>query len=152
MAADRMPGCAFCSIAAGDIPALRFYEDEHAVAFMDRLPMTVGHCLVIPRRHVTDVWDLTDDDAAQVMRAVRRVADLVRERLAPAGVNLLNNNGAAADQTQFHFHVHVIPRYGRDRLLHPWERIFAPAGEIESAYRMLSAADSQPRLTATPEN
>lgn len=151
-AADRMPGCTFCSIAAGDIPSLRFYEDEHAVAFMDRLPMTVGHSLVIPRRHVTDVWDLTDDDAAHVMQAARRVAGLVRDRLQPAGVNLLNNNGAAADQTQFHFHVHVIPRYGRDRLLHPWERIFAPAGEIESAYRLLSAADPQARAAAAPRN
>jgi len=150
--ADRLPGCTFCAIAAGDVPALRFYEDEHAVAFMDRLPMTVGHCLVIPRRHVTDVWELTDDDAAHVMQAARRVAALVRERLAPAGVNLVNNNGAAADQTQFHFHIHVIPRYGRDRLLHPWERIFAPAGEIESAYRLLSAPSSQAPTAATPNN
>jgi len=112
-AAGRMPGCTFCSIVAGDIPALRICEDDHAVAFMDRLPMTVGHCLVIPRRHVTDIWELTDDDAAHVMQAARRVASLVRERLKPAGVNLLNNNGAAADQTQLHFHIHVIPRYGR---------------------------------------
>ncbi|MCY3586266.1 MAG: HIT family protein [Acidimicrobiaceae bacterium] len=151
-AAGRMPGCTFCSIVAGDIPALRIYEDDHAVAFMDRLPMTVGHCLVIPRRHVTDIWELTDDDAAHVMQAARRVASLVRERLKPAGVNLLNNNGAAADQTQFHFHIHVIPRYGRDRLLHPWERIFAPAGEIESAYRLLSAPSSQAPAAATPNN
>ena len=122
------------------------------MAFMDRLPMTVGHCLVIPRRHVTDVWDLNDDDAAHVMQAARRVATLVRERLKPAGVNLLNNNGAAADQTQFHFHVHVIPRYGRDRLLHPWERLFAPPGEIESAYRLLSATDPEARATAAPPN
>ncbi len=147
-----MPGCTFCSIVAGDIPALRIYEDDHAVAFMDRLPMTVGHCLVIPRRHVTDIWELTDDDAAHVMQAARRVASLVRERLKPAGVNLLNNNGAAADQTQFHFHIHVIPRYGRDRLLHPWERIFAPAGEIESAYRKLSAPDPEARAAEAPPN
>ncbi|WP_419920710.1 HIT family protein [Candidatus Poriferisodalis sp.] len=147
---ETVPGCTFCSIAAGNTTALRFYEDEHAVAFMDRLPMTVGHCLVIPRHHVTDVWDLTDDDAAQVMQAVRRVAGLVRERLEPAGLNLLNNNGAAADQTQFHFHVHVIPRYGRDRLLHPWERLFAPAGEIEAAYRLLSAPGPHARATAAP--
>ena len=151
-AADRMPGCTFCAIAAGEIPALRIYEDDHAVAFMDRLPMTVGHCLVIPRRHVTDIWELTDDDAAHVMQAARRVAGLVRERLNPAGVNLLNNNGAAADQTQFHFHIHVIPRYGRDRLLHPWERIFAPAGEIESAYRKLSAPGPEARAAAAPPN
>lgn len=147
-----MPGCTFCSIAAGTTPSLRIYEDEHAVAFMDRLPMTVGHCLVIPRRHVTDVWDMTDDDAAAVMQAARRVAGIVRERLAPAGLNLLNNNGAAADQTQFHFHVHLIPRYGRDRLLHPWERLFAPAGEIEAAYRKLTAPGSTAPAAAVQGN
>lgn len=147
-----MPGCTFCAIVADEIPALRIYEDDHAVAFMDRLPMTVGHCLVIPRRHVTDIWELTDDDAAHVMQAARRVASLVRERLKPLGVNLLNNNGAAADQTQFHFHIHVIPRYGRDRLLHPWERIFAPAGEIESAYRKLSAPGSPAPAAGIPNN
>ncbi len=145
-------GCTFCSIVAGEIPALRFYEDDHAVAFMDRLPMTVGHCLVIPRRHVTDVWDLTNEDAAHVMQAARRVALLVRERLTPAGVNLLNNNGAAADQTQFHFHMHVIPRYGGDRLLRPWERLSAQVGGIEEAYQRLRATEPEAQTAVVPPN
>ncbi|WP_419841823.1 HIT family protein [Candidatus Poriferisodalis sp.] len=134
-----MPGCTFCSIVAGSTPAWRIYEDEHTIAFLDRLPMTAGHSLVIPRRHVTDVWELNDADAAHVMRAARRVAGLVRERLRPAGVNLLNNNGRAAGQTQFHFHMHVVPRYGRDHLLRPSERTRALRGTIEPAYRLLSA-------------
>ena len=103
--------------------------------------MTPGHCLVIPRRHVTDIWELTDEDASHILQAARRVAHQVRERLQPLGVNLINNNGAAADQTQFHYHMHVIPRYGNDRLLHPWERMFAAAGEIEASFKRLTSAN-----------
>ncbi len=119
-----MTGCTFCEIVARRSPANFVHEDEHTVAFMDLLPMTPGHCLVIPKRHVVDVWGLDDDDAAHVMQGVTRVAHIMRERLQPAGVNVLNNNGHLADQSQFHFHFHVIPRYGQDRLLHPWERRF----------------------------
>lgn len=133
-----MSGCVFCSIAAGLSPALVIYEDEHTISFLDRLPMTLGHSLVIPKRHVTDIFELTDEDAAHVLSSCAAVARLMAERLEPAGVNVLNNNGAAADQTQFHYHCHVIPRYGNDRLLHPWERTFPMRGELEEAYAQLA--------------
>ena len=126
-----MTGCTFCEIVARRSPAFFIHEDEHTVAFMDLLPMTPGHCLVIPKRHVVDVWGLDDDDAAHIMQGVTRVAHLVRERLQPLGVNVLNNNGRHADQSQFHFHFHVIPRYGDDRLLHPWERRFGRREEMQ---------------------
>jgi len=99
--------------------------------------MTHGHCLVVPRRHVIDIWDLDDEDAAHVMRAARRVAHLQRDRLKPVGVNALNNNGREADQTQFHFHIHMIPRYGGDRLLHPFERTFGSRDEIRFIAQVL---------------
>ena len=86
---------------------------------MDILPMTPGHCLVIPKTHVRDIFELNDDTAAHIMQTCCTVANIIRQRLEPLGVNLVNNNGAAADQSQFHFHMHLIPRYGRDRLLHP---------------------------------
>ena len=130
-------GCTFCSIVEGSSPSQQIHEDEHTLAFMDLLPMTPGHCLIVPKRHVVDVWDLTDDDAAHVMQGCRKVAHLVRERLEPLGVNLLNNNGAHADQSQFHFHVHLIPRYGRDRLLHPWERTFGHPDQIRMVAEVL---------------
>ena len=132
-----MDGCTFCAIVAGESPAHLIHSDEHAVAFMDLLPMTPGHCLVVPRRHVPDVWHLDDDDAAHVMQSAARVARQVRDRLRPLGLNLLNNNGRAADQSQFHFHLHVIPRYGGDRLLHPWERRFGDLGHIAAVAQVL---------------
>lgn len=130
-------GCTFCSIVEGTSPSQTIYEDDNAMAFMDLLPMTPGHCLIVPKRHVVDVWDLDDEDAAHVMQACRKVAHLVRERLEPLGINLLNNNGAHADQSQFHFHVHLIPRYGRDRLLHPWERTFGHPDQIRTVAEVI---------------
>ena len=71
------------------------------------------------------------------MRAATRVAHLQRERLSPAGINVLNNNGRLADQSQFHFHMHMIPRFGNDRLLHPWERTFGNREEISFVAQVL---------------
>ncbi len=137
-----MTDCTFCSIVAGATPALVIYEDEHTLGFLDRLPMTLGHSLVIPKRHVTDIFELTNEDAAHVLSSCAAVARLMDERLPMAGVNLVNNNRAAADQTQFHYHCHVIPRYGHDRLLHPWERSFPMNGELERAYELLAGEAS----------
>ena len=136
-------GCTFCAIEQGESPAEIIYADDHAFAFMDLLPMTAGHCLVVPRRHVGTIVDLDDDAAAHVMQAARRVAALVIAALQPAGLNLLNNNGAAADQSQPHFHFHLIPRYGDDRLLHPWERRFGDWPDIQAtAARIRNATNS----------
>lgn len=125
-------GCTFCAIVAGDSPAEVVFETEQAVAFMDLLPMTPGHTLVVPRRHVRDLLDLGADDAAHVMEAARQLAHVVHETLQPLGLNLLNNTGRAADQSQFHFHFHLVPRYGGDRLLHPPERRFGRRDEIRA--------------------
>jgi histidine triad (HIT) family protein len=129
--------CTFCSIVDGTSPSETIYQDDHAIAFMDLLPMTPGHCLVVPRRHVVDIWDLNDEDAAHVMHAATNVAHIQRDRLSPAGINVLNNNGRLADQSQFHFHMHMIPRYGNDRLLHPWERTFGDRDQISLVAEVL---------------
>lgn len=132
-----MSHCTFCAIVKGTSPSETIYEDDHAIAFMDLLPMTHGHCLVVPKQHVVDIWDLDDAAAGQVMSAAARVAHIQRERLSPAGLNLLNNNGRLADQSQFHFHMHMIPRYGDDQLLHPWERSFGNRAEISYIAQVL---------------
>lgn len=116
--------CTFCQIIAGNSPAQFVHETEHAVAFMDLLPMTDGHALIVPKAHVVDLLDIDDVTLAHTMSAARELAAVINETLQPLGLNLLHNSGAAADQSQFHFHAHLIPRYGRDRLLHPMERRF----------------------------
>ena len=115
-----MGDCVFCSIIDGEAKSWRVYEDDAAVAFFDRGQATLGHTLVVPRRHASDLWTLTADEACDTMRTVHAVAQLLRERLAAPGLNVMPSNGTAAWQSVFHYHVHLIPRYGDDLLVPPW--------------------------------
>jgi len=112
--------CLFCRIAAGALPATIVDEDERTLSFMDINPATRGHALVIPRAHADDLHAIGTDDLHAVAVAAQRLAGRARERLGADGVTLMNSCGAAAWQTVFHFHVHVIPRYADDPLRLPW--------------------------------
>jgi histidine triad (HIT) family protein len=116
----RDPECIFCQIVAGEVPATIIDEDERTVAFMDLSPATRGHALVIPREHATDLLSIPLEDLDACMRGAQRLAHRAKEALGADGINLLNSCGAAAWQTVFHFHIHVIPRYGGDPLQLPW--------------------------------
>src|SRR5215208_8374262 len=100
---------------------------------MDIAPATRGHALVIPRRHVADLVEIGDAELSHCVSAARRLARRMRETLEPAGFNLLNSCGAAAWQTVFHFHVHVVPRYEDDPLKLPW---IPEAGDIDEIGRL----------------
>ncbi|HSO99308.1 MAG TPA: HIT family protein [Solirubrobacteraceae bacterium] len=114
------PDCIFCQIIAGELPAQIVDSDERTIAFMDISPATRGHALVIPRRHARDLLEIGPEDLTAVAIAAQRLARRMHERLAVAGINLVNSCGAAAWQTVFHLHVHVIPRYEGDPLRLPW--------------------------------
>jgi histidine triad (HIT) family protein len=114
------PDCIFCKIVAGDLPATIVEEDERTIAFMDTAPATRGHALVIPRAHARDLLSVESQDLQAVAVASQRLAARAKERLRADGVNLINACGAAAWQTVFHFHVHVVPRYEGDPLRLPW--------------------------------
>lgn len=135
MASD--PDCLFCSIIAGVIPAKIIDQDDNTVAFMDIAPATRGHALVVPREHAHDIRDISPPDLAAVHVAAQRIAKR-QERLGALGVNVLQSSGAAAWQTVFHFHVHVIPRYKGDPLKLPWEPHEGDPEEIAAAAELLS--------------
>lgn len=116
--------CVFCEIVAGTLPCAKVAEDDVTFAFMDIDPGSDGHLLVIPKRHSIDLLDVPTDDLSATMRTAQRIAKVIPAQLGADGVNLLNCSGAAAWQTVFHFHVHVIPRYSdrtRDRMELPFE-------------------------------
>jgi histidine triad (HIT) family protein len=131
------PDCIFCQIVAGEIPAEVVAEDERTVSFMDIHPGTRGHALVIPRRHTRDLWEIDPEDLTAVIQAAQRLAVRIRERLGADGVNLINSTGAAAWQTVFHFHVHVLPRYENDPLRLPWTPAEGDPGEIAALAQQL---------------
>jgi histidine triad (HIT) family protein len=114
------PDCLFCKIVAGEISATIVAQDERTIAFMDINPATRGHALVIPRAHARDVLDIDLEDLEAVAGVAQRIATKARANLGADGVTLLNSSGAAAWQTVFHFHMHVIPRYEGDPLKLPW--------------------------------
>jgi histidine triad (HIT) family protein len=112
--------CLFCGIVEGSIPSQTIDSDERTVAFMDVAPATPGHALVVPRKHSADLLEIDPDDLSATMTAAQRLARHIKEVLDADGVNLINSCGAAAWQTVFHFHVHVVPRYEDDPLKLPW--------------------------------
>lgn len=114
------PDCIFCKIVAGELPATIVAEGERTIAFMDIRPASRGHALVIPRAHCVDVHDIDPEDLQAVAVMAQGLAKRMTEALGADGVNLLNSSGAAAWQTVFHFHMHVIPRYEGDPLRLPW--------------------------------
>jgi len=90
------------------------FEDDDTLAFLPQRLEAKGHCLVIPKEHVVNIFDIPDEVLGKVMVAAKRVAGMVREKLGAAGVNILHASGKEAQQSVFHFHVHVIPRWEDD--------------------------------------
>jgi histidine triad (HIT) family protein len=125
------PDCLFCGIVAGSIPSQTIDSDERTVAFMDINPATPGHALVVPRKHSADLLEISDEDLNATVLAARRLARRMKDVLDADGINLINACGAAAWQTVFHFHIHVVPRYEDDPLKLPW--VPAPGDSDEIA-------------------
>lgn len=104
----------FSKILSGDIPSYKVYEDEHTYAFLDISQVSKGHTLVIPKNPAEDILSVNPDDLAKVIQSVQRVAKAIDKAFQPAGINVVQNNRAFADQSVFHIHFHVIPRYEND--------------------------------------
>lgn len=101
----------FAKIIAGDAPAIKIFEDDSVVAFMDIFPQTPGHCLIVPKEPARNLLDLSDDMAATAIQRVKALARAVKTALEPDGIVVTQFNGAPAGQTVFHIHFHIIPRW-----------------------------------------
>jgi histidine triad (HIT) family protein len=125
---------------AGQAPAEVLYEDEHSLAFLDIYPANRGHVLVVSKRHARDIFEISEEEAMHVMRAVVRVARAVDIALQPDGLNLIQANRSAAMQTVMHFHVHVIPRWEGDGLRPIWRRERVEASVLREIARTIARA------------
>jgi histidine triad (HIT) family protein len=108
-----MSDCIFCKIVNGEVPSAKVFENEHVFAFLDLSQVTKGHTLVIPKVHKENIFELTPEIASKVFEVVPQIANSIKKQFQPEGLNLLNNNGALAGQSVFHYHMHIIPRYGK---------------------------------------
>lgn len=104
--------CIFCKIIEKEIPAHIVYEDNDVLAFLDISQVTKGHTLVIPKKHVQNIYEI-EEEATSLFKAVPKVARALRDTFKPIGLNMINNNDRPL-QSVFHFHVHLIPRYEND--------------------------------------
>lgn len=113
-----MNECIFCQIIDGKSPATVVYDDQVVLGFYP-LPegrLADGHVLVVPKRHSADLFETPVSELGAVMVAIRRVADGIRAVLGASGVNVLNASGPNSDQSVFHLHFHVVPRWSDDGL------------------------------------
>jgi histidine triad (HIT) family protein len=113
--------CIFCKIAAGDIPSATIYEDADFRVILDIEPASKGHALILPKEHYENLYELPDELASKAMIVAKKVIARMTEVTGCAGYNVLQNNGVAAGQTVFHYHMHLIPRYENDDVTITWE-------------------------------
>jgi diadenosine tetraphosphate (Ap4A) HIT family hydrolase len=108
--------CVFCAVVAGEAPAIRIYEDDGYLAFLDTRPFTRGHTLVVPKRHTTDLTDTPPETLADMVAIGQRIAKAARATELADATNIGINDGPAAFQTVLHIHLHVVPRRNGDKL------------------------------------
>lgn len=105
--------CIFCKIIKGEIPSFTIYEDEFYKVILDRFPTTPGHALILTKNHHVDMFDMPDQLARGIYPLAKKIAILLKKATGAEGINIVQNNGQAAGQAVFHFHLHLIPRkYG----------------------------------------
>lgn len=126
----RKDDCIFCKIAAGEIPSRTVYEDELFRVIMDIEPAEKGHCLIIPKNHFDDLFTLGEEEATKMMPLAKKIATKMKAALSCDGLNIVQNNGEAANQTVKHFHLHLIPRYNGD---HNQEKLIWNHAEVADA-------------------
>lgn len=123
--------CIFCKIANGEIPSKTLYEDERFRVILDLGPATKGHALILPKDHFSNLFELPDETAGEVMKLAIRMAVQMKEKLHADGFNLVQNNGECAGQTVMHFHLHLIPRYEGDGQHILWKPVETTQEELE---------------------
>ena len=124
--------CIFCKIASGQIPAIKIYEDEAVVAFLDIGPVSDGHTLVISRSHFEKVHSCPPDVLSQIWSRLGKIAGAVASATNADGYNVLCNNGRAAGQVVDHLHFHIIPRKAGDGVFTQWPSHKYGSGKAEA--------------------
>jgi histidine triad (HIT) family protein len=130
----------FSKIVSGEIPSFKIYEDDETFAFMDINPASRGHALVISKAEHPDLFSIPPETLAATARTTQRVARAIREVLKPDGINIIQNNGAAAGQVVFHYHVHIIPRWEGDTAVRLWRPGTGDMDELRALAEQIGAS------------
>jgi len=134
-----MPDCIFCRIIAGQIPCAKLAETDNVISFMDIAPVNHGHCLVIPKRHVENLLELTEAELHDCIVTAQRVAKATVAATGAVGFNILQNNHPCAGQVVPHMHMHVIPRSPSDGFRFGWRQGRYSEGEMQALQQRILA-------------
>jgi len=137
-----MEDCIFCKIARGELPCHKVYEDDRVIAFEDISPLSVGHTLIIPKRHAENLYEMAEEDLAAVHLASRKIARAIRKALTPMGVAALQLNGRGVNQLVMHYHLHLVPRLPDSPALpfSEWKAVPADPESLQRTARKIAAA------------
>ncbi len=125
-----MDNCIFCKIVNGEIGSNTVYEDDNFKAIMDISPSAMGHVIILAKNHAEDIFEMTEEDLSKALIVARKVARAVKAATGCDGINILQNNGVAAGQTVFHYHIHVVPRFDNDTVKIKWEALSVEMDDI----------------------
>lgn len=132
-----MNDCIFCKIVRGEIDAAKVYEDDDTLSFLDVNPLTKGHCLVIPKKHFENIFDIDKEILQKIISSAKNISEKLKKSLDAPGVNLVNASGKDAEQSVFHFHLHVVPRYENDELhMNDWWQTKAKNKNLEELKKL----------------
>ena len=123
-----MENCVFCNLANGIWDSATLYEDDDFRVILDLGPAAKGHALILPKAHYANIYEIPEELAAKAIALAKKRAGSMTEALGCDGFNIVQNNGEAAGQTVFHFHMHLIPRYKDDKAGFGWN-----TGELDEA-------------------
>jgi histidine triad (HIT) family protein len=128
------PDNIFAKVLRGEVPCHKIYEDEDTLAFLDIMPRTEGHALVVTKEKARDLFDIKPEALGKLMAVVQKLAPKIKEVVGADGVLIQQFNGAAAGQTVFHLHIHIVPR-------NEGEALKPHAGKMEDQAKLAATAE-----------
>ena len=130
--------CIFCKLANGVFPTNSIYEDEDFNVILDASPATKGHALILPKEHYDNVYEMPDALLEKTIKLAKKIIQKETDVLGCDGYNIVQNNGEAAGQTVFHFHMHLIPRYKEKNMpMVTWKPNEFPEEEMKDICRRM---------------
>lgn len=128
--------CIFCQFISGEIPIEPIFENEDVFVFLDKDPVNIGHCQVIPKKHYENIEELPSEIIQQIALVIKEIGARIKNNLGYAGYNLVVNNGVVAGQEVMHSHWHLIPRVEEGEMIWPEHKTYRD-GEMEETIKKL---------------
>ncbi|GMQ60842.1 HIT family protein [Vallitalea maricola] len=131
--------CLFCNVANGSMDSATIFENSEFKVVLDPYPAAKGHTLIIPKEHIENIYELDTESASRLFALATHIAKVLKSIYNCDGLNILQNNGEAAGQTVFHFHMHLIPRYNNDNVKIKWETIKIEKEELDAIAKEIAS-------------